>query len=328
MGSIAATQRESHDRLQVMAADESLVQRLIAAMLRTALRSTLLPAFRAGRPIAEQRKRIALVTKLTLPPRGVTFTFAECGGVAGEWADATDAESAGRALLYLHGGAYCVGSPRTHRAITGRLALHADARVFAADYRLAPEHPFPAAVDDAVAAYRGLIAAGHVPDRTILAGDSAGGGLAVAAALRLRELGLPPPGALVVFSPWVDLRETPRPQPPAGDVMISEPWVRECARFYLAGHDAADPLASPIAADLRGLPPTLIQVGSDEVLLDDSRRLHAALAAAGVPAALEEYPRRWHVFQVNAGALSDANRALARAGRFARGDARSSGAAG
>ena len=104
--------------------------------------------------------------------------------------------------------------------------------------------------------------------------------------------------------------------------MIAEPWLRECARFYLAGRDAADPLASPIAADLRGFPRTLIQVGSDEILLEDSRRLHAALAAAGVPVALEEYPRRWHVFQINAGVLSDANRALARAGRYARGDDR------
>src|SRR5512141_1130328 len=113
MGSIAATERESPGRVQVMAADDSLLQRFVAAMLRTALRSTLLPAFRAGRPIDEQRKRIALVTKLTLPPRGVTFTTAECGGVAGEWAVAKHASSNERALLYLHGGAYCVGSPRT-----------------------------------------------------------------------------------------------------------------------------------------------------------------------------------------------------------------------
>ncbi len=305
-----------------MVADESIAQRFIAAILRATLKWTLLPAFRAGRPIDEQRKRIALVTKLTLPPRGVTFATAECGGVAGEWAVAKGVGLTERALLYLHGGAYCVGSPRTHRAITGRLALRADARVFAADYRLAPEHPFPAAVDDAVAAYRGLLAAGHLPGRIVIAGDSAGGGLAVATALRLREFGAPLPGALVLFSPWVDLRETLRLRPPAGDVMIAEPWLRECARFYLAGRDAADPLASPIAADLRGFPRTLIQVGSDEILLEDSRRLHAALAAAGVPVALEEYPRRWHVFQINAGVLSDANRALARAGRYARGDDR------
>ena len=312
---------------EVMAADASLVQRFVAALLRSTLKRTLLPAFRAGRPIAEQRKRIALVTKLTLPPRGVTFTVAECGGVAGEWAVVKDAASPERALLYLHGGAYCVGSSRTHRAITGRLALRAGARLFAADYRLAPEHPFPAAVDDAVAAYRGLLAAGHLPGRIVIAGDSAGGGLAVATALHLRELGVPLPGGLVLFSPWVDLRDIPRPHPPAGDIMIAEPWVQECARFYLAGRDAADPLASPIAADLRGLPRTLIQVGHDEILLEDSRRLQAALAAAGVPVVLEEYPRRWHVFQINAGVLADANRALARAGRFGRGDERSSSGA-
>jgi epsilon-lactone hydrolase len=303
---------------EVMPADASLLQRCVAAILRATLKTTLLPAFRAGCPIAEQRKRIALVTKLTLPPRGVTFTPAECGGVAGEWAAAKGAASLEHALLYLHGGAYCVGSPRTHRVITGQLARRCDARVFAADYRLAPEHPFPAAVDDAVAAYCGLLATGLAPPRIAIAGDSAGGGLTMAAALRLRELGLPPPGALVVFSPWVDLREFRRTAPAAGDVMIDEPWVQECARFYLAGRDPADPLASPITADLRGLPRTLIQVGMDEVLLDDSLRLHVALVEAGVPALLQEYPRRWHVFQANAGLLADANRALERVAQFVR----------
>jgi monoterpene epsilon-lactone hydrolase len=160
------------------------------------------------------------------------------------------------------------------------------------------------------------IAAGLAANRIAIAGDSAGGGLTMAAALRLRELGLPPPGALVVFSPWVDLREFPRVPPAAGDVMIGESWVQECARFYLAGRDPSDPLASPVTADLRGLPPTLIQVGTDEVLLDDSRRLHRALVEAGVPVLLQEYPRRWHVFQANAGLLADANRALARAAQF------------
>jgi monoterpene epsilon-lactone hydrolase len=140
----------------------------------------------------------------------------------------------------------------------------------------------------------------------------------MAAALRLRELGLPPPGALVVFSPWVDLREFRRTAPAAGDVMIDEPWVQECARFYLAGRDPADPLASPITADLRGLPRTLIQVGTDEVLRDDSLRLHGALVAAGVPVRLQEYPRRWHVFQANAGPLADANRALECVAQFVR----------
>jgi len=303
---------------EVMAADESLLQRCVAAVLRFTLKSTLLPAFQSGVPIAQQRARIAKVTKLTLAPRGAEYRAGECGGVAGEWVASKGANSPQLAMLYLHGGAYCVGSPGTHRVITGQLALRCSARVFAADYRLAPEQPFPAAVDDAVAAYGGLLEAGHSPNDLVIAGDSAGGGLAIATALRLRELGEPLPGALVVFSPWVDLRACQRTAPPTGDIMIAEPWVNECARFYLAGRDAAEPLASPIAADLRGLPRTLIQVGTDEVLLDDSRRLHARLVEAGVPVRLQEYPRRWHVFQVNAGPLADANRALERVAQFVR----------
>jgi acetyl esterase/lipase len=298
------------------AGGESLVQRFTAAILRATLQAALLPAFRAGRPIDYQRRRLSMVTKLTLPPRRVDYRSAECGGIPGESVTARGAKPAGRALLYLHGGGYCVGSPATHRVITGRLALGCAARVFAADYRLAPEHPFPAAVDDAVAAYRGLLAEGFTPQDLAIAGDSAGGGLSVATALRLRELGVPLPGALVLFSPWVDLGLSALVPPASGDVMITEPWIAECARFYLAGRNPSEPLVSPIVADLRGLPRTLIQVGSDELLLSDSRRLHAALVAAGVAATLQEYPRRWHVFQANAGLLADADRALASAAGF------------
>jgi len=182
--------------------------------------------------------------------------------------------------------------------------------VFAADYRLAPDHPFPAAVDDAAAAYRGLLDEGFEPGATVIAGDSAGGGLAVATALRLRELGLPQPAALVLFSPWVDLGLLTLGPSPPGEVVITKGWLRACANHYLAGHPADDPLASPIGADLRGLPPTLIQVGEAELLLSDARRLDAALSAAGVAVELQEFPRRWHVFQQNAGVLADADRAL------------------
>ncbi len=212
-----------------------------------------------------------------------------------------------------------MGSPVTHRALTGHLALRCQARVFAADYRLAPEHPFPAAVDDAVAAYRGLVAGGHDGTGIALVGDSAGGGLCVATALVLRGLGLPPPDAIALFSPWVDLAgERPREAPP-GEVLLDDAWLAECAGCYLAGRDAHEPLASPVFADLTslaGLPRTLIQVGTDELLLPDSRRLHARLEAAGVRSTLGVYPRRWHVFQMHAGVLRDANRALEEVARF------------
>ena len=297
---------------------ESRFEKLVAAMLRAALRATLLPTFRSGRPIPEQRRRLALFTRLALPARGVDFTAATCGGVPGEFAQIRGLAGTRDTILYLHGGAYCVGSPATHRAITSHIARRTAARVFVADYRLAPEHPFPAALDDAVAAYRSLSLDGVSPQRIAIIGDSAGGGLALATALRLRELGEPLPAALVLFSPWVDLGDPDRGAEPAGEAMLSRAWTAECARLYLDGRDSGDPLASPINGDLRGMPPTLVQVGQDELLLADSRRLHSALAAAGVPVELQEYPRRWHVFQVNAGVLADADRALESVAGFLR----------
>ena len=296
----------------------SRLERLVAAVLRTVLRATLLPTFRPGRPIPEQRRRLALVTRLTLPARGVDFTVATCGGVPGEFAQTRGLASTRGTVLYLHGGAYCVGSPATHRAITSHLARRTSARVFVADYRLAPEHTFPAAVDDAVAAYRALLRDGGSPQCIAIIGDSAGGGLALATALRLRDLAEPLPAALVLFSPWVDLGTPDRGVEPAGETMLSRAWTAECARLYLGGRDSNDPLASPINGDLRGLPPTLVQVGQDELLLPDARRLQSALAAAGVPVELQEYPRRWHVFQINAGVLADADRALQSVAGFLR----------
>lgn len=293
-------------------------QRWIAAVLRVVLRTTLRRTFRPGLPVEQQRLRLRRVTRLTLPPRGASFKTATVGGVAGEWVQARGHELPSLAMLYLHGGGYVTGSPATHRALTGHLAARCDARVFAADYRLAPEHPFPAAVDDAVAAWRGLRAGGMEAGRIVIAGDSAGGGLAVATALRLRELGEPMPRALVLFSPWVDLTLERLGAAPPGEVMLTLPWIRECATHYVAGANCRHPLISPIEAALEGLPPTLVQVGTDELLLPDSRRLCERLRAAGVPASLSEFAGRWHVFQAHAGVLADADRALDAVGRFVR----------
>jgi epsilon-lactone hydrolase len=301
-----------------VAAIETWFERLVAAVLRTALRLTLRPTFRAGRPVDAQRRRLAAITRWMPSPRGVDFVRAT-RGVPGELVSVRKSGAGGvGTILYLHGGAYCVGSPATHRALVGHLARRTTASIFVADYRLAPEHPFPAAVDDAVSAYVALCGEGHDPAEMALVGDSAGGGLVLATALRLRELGHALPAALVVFSPWVDLGEPDRGVEPAGEVMVSLPWVNECSRAYRAGRDASDPLLSPIHGDLRGLPPTLVQVGRDEILLADSRRLTRALEAAGVEVQLQEFPRRWHVFQANAGFLADANRALDAVAHFLR----------
>jgi monoterpene epsilon-lactone hydrolase len=296
--------------------DESPGQRLVAGILRSVLRMTLGRTFVAGLPVETQRQRLRMVTRLTLPPRGSRFEFASCGGVPGEWARIFGAAGAPITFLYLHGGGYCTGSPSTHRAITGHLAKLCGASVFTPDYRLAPEHPFPAALDDAVDAFAGLIDQGTDPGRIVIAGDSAGGGLSLATVLRLRELARPMPRALVLFSPWVDLAlEQTGPSPP-GEAMLNLAWVSECARAYVADGDTRQPLVSPIGADLRGLPPTLLQVGTDELLLNDSRRLRVRLRDDGVRVSYEEYPRRWHVFQANAGVLADANRALESVARF------------
>lgn len=300
------------------ATGESPAQRLIAGALRIVLRLTIGATFRPDLPVARQRSRLLKVTRLTLPPRGTRFVAATSGGIRGEWVTARGHEHATLTVLYLHGGGYCTGAPATHHAITGHLAVRCAARVFAADYRLAPEHPFPAAVDDAVAAYRGLLDDGTAARDLVIAGDSAGGGLAVATALRLRELALPLPRALALFSPWVDLALGRQPPAPPGEVMLTWAWVAQCARAYVASSDARHPLISPVHADLAGLPPTLVQVGTDEILLDDSRRLRERLQSAGVAVDYEEYPRRWHVFQANAGLLADADRAIESVARFIR----------
>ncbi|MCJ7711075.1 MAG: alpha/beta hydrolase, partial [Chloroflexi bacterium] len=256
-------------------------------------------------------RRMARVSGWMRVPRDAQYRAAVCGGVPGESVFARDAASPEWAVLYLHGGGYCVGSAASHRAITRDLAVRGGARVFAADYRLAPEAPFPAAIEDAVAAWRGLLAEGFPPGQSVIAGDSAGGGLAVAAALRLREIGLPMPAALVLFSPWVDLALDGLGEPQRGEVTLSRPWLAACADAYLGEAPAGDPLASPVRADLRGLPPTLIQAGADELLLADARRLSEAMSAAGVDVELQVHEGFWHVFQLHAGMLEEADRALA-----------------
>ncbi|MBG6099407.1 alpha/beta hydrolase [Nocardioides luteus] len=237
------------------------------------------------------------------------------GGIPGLelYRDATEGT-----LLYLHGGGYVVGSARTGASLADGLAGRAGLRAISIDYRLAPEAPYPAAVEDGLAAYRGLLDAGVEPDRLVLAGDSAGGGLTMATLLAARSAGLPQPAAAVLFSPWTDLTlsgatiETKLDADPLFDRAALE-WF---ARRYLGSADPTDPLISPAFADLAGLPPLLIQVGSHEVLLDDSLRLAARAAEADVEVILEVGAELPHVFQNQAGSLDEADAALDRASRF------------
>ncbi len=287
-------------------------ERLLAPLLRGTLQALLKPAFSPRWGVAAQRRWLGWMAHLNLPPRGVQISPDTLAGLPGEWLRGRDGSPRRGTLLYLHGGAYVVGSPATHRPITGALARGTGLAVFALEYRLAPEHPFPAALHDALAACRALRAAGPL----VLAGDSAGGGLALATALALRDGGEPLPAALFLIAPWVDLTLAGLPPPTPGEAMLSQAWVAAGAAHYLAGADAAQPGASPLHADLRGLPPTLIQTGTDDLVHGEALRLHDALAAAGAAVRAEVIDRRWHVFQLHAGALPSADQALARAATF------------
>jgi acetyl esterase/lipase len=238
-------------------------------------------------------------------------------GMAVEWLRRPEARR-DRAVLYLHGGGYVCGSIRSHRALTNHLATVFDGMVVSVDYRLAPEHPFPAAVDDAAAAFREIVASGCPASAIAVAGDSAGGGLAVSAALRLRDLGHAMPGALWTISPWADMTNTAASLEllAAADPIVFKESLVECARYVLAGHPPDDPLASPVLGDLTGLPPFLIQVGAREILLDDALALARAAGVAGVEATLEIWPGMVHVWHLFAPQLDEATAAIDQAARW------------
>jgi acetyl esterase/lipase len=239
------------------------------------------------------------------------------GGVTAEWVTA-EGSADGRVVLYLHGGGYVIGSVQTHRILMAGLSQASGARVLGLDYRLAPEHPFPAAVEDAISAYRWLLAEGYDPAGISVAGDSAGGGLTVAALVQIRYLGLPMPGAAVCISPWVDMEgigESMETRSEA-DPMVKKDGLEFMARTYLGGSDSRAPLAAPLYADLRGLPPTLIQVGDAEVLLDDSTRLAGIAREAGVDVKMDVWDDMIHVWHLFAPILPEGRQALAQAGDF------------
>lgn len=243
----------------------------------------------------------------------------DAGGVPAEWvaAPGIDAE---RAVLYLHGGGYAIGSLNTHRRLAYDISAASGARVLVIDYRLAPEHPFPAAVDDAAAAWRWMIAQGLDPKRIAIAGDSAGGGLTIATLVNLRDQKLGLPGCAVAISPWVDLEGlgasiTGRA---AQDPMVQKEGLLWMAGMYLAGQDAKTPLAAPLHADLKGLPPILVQVGTAETLLDDSTRIAEKLHQAGVDVKLSIWPNMLHVFPLFAPILSEGRDGCVEIGNFIR----------
>ncbi|MFE2481514.1 alpha/beta hydrolase fold domain-containing protein [Streptomyces sp. NPDC059389] len=277
------------------------------AILRSLPRSEVPPT------LEEQRSGFAAAATRPAPEDVVTRRTVLGGRPALEL---ESAEASGR-LLYLHGGGYIVGSPDTHAGLVGELARRAGLHATSVDYRLAPEHPFPAAVDDGLAAYRELLESTD-PRDLVVAGDSAGGGLGIATLLAAREAGLPQPAAVVVFSPWADLTLSGASirSKEGTDPIFTEADVRAYADLYVGAGDRAHPLASPVFADLSGLPPLLVQVGANELLLDDAVRLAGRAGADGVEVTLEILPGLPHVFQHHYGRLDEADAALDRAARF------------
>jgi monoterpene epsilon-lactone hydrolase len=274
-------------------------------------------AFPDGIDLNEQRRLLKeLVSAQPLPP-DLTVTAAALGGVP--TAEITiDGVEPEHVVLYFHGGVYVLGDAASAANLASQIGRRTDALVVSVDYRLAPEHPYPAAVDDGLAAYEALLDNGTAPSDIVVAGESAGGGLAIATLVNARDRGLPLPAAVFVMSPYADLTlagatlETKREV----DALMSRENLQSRVTDYTAGHDAATGLISPIFADLSGLPPLLIQVGTHEVLLDDAVRLARQAAIADVEVTLDVTPGVPHVFQTFYPLIDEAVAALDRAGQF------------
>jgi len=254
----------------------------------------------------------------TAEPDEVTYEGVDTGGVPAEWAIPAGA-AADRVLMYLHGGGYTIGSIASHRKLVGHLARAAGCRALSVEYRLAPENPFPAGLEDAVAAYLWLVGEGVEAGRIGIGGDSAGGGLALATVLALRERGLPMPGALVLLSPWTDLASTGESLTTniGRDLLLRR--IEEDAPgvgWYAGDYDVTNPLISPLYADFTDFPPFVVHVGDAELLLDDSTRLAERASAAGCDVTIEVWPEMQHVFQIAAGNVPESDSSVAKLGAW------------
>jgi len=272
-----------------------------------------------GDKVDVQKERVELdkLGAMFKLPKGIKLVKESAGGVPAEWV-IPPGISDDRVVLYLHGGSYMSGSCNSHRPMVANIAIASKARVLTLDYRLAPEHPHPAAVEDAVAAYKWLINDKVDPKHVAIAGDSAGGGLSIALLVSLRDKNIPLPAACVCLSPWTDLAftgETWRTKL-ATDLIIYPYKEYAFAKMYHGGLDPTTPLVSPLYADLKGLPPLLVQVGADEVLLSDSTRLVERAKQAGVNVTIEEWEKMQHVWQFAASFIPEGRRAVQRIGEF------------
>ena len=269
--------------------------------------------------LAERRAGFDAFAKAFPTAKDIMTEKVSANGVAAEWTSAPGADKS-RAVLYVHGGGYVIGSLDSHRHLASEIARDIGGRTLALHYRLAPEHPFPAPIEDTLAGYRYLLAQGLKPQNIAIAGDSAGGGLVVAALVAIRDAGLPQPSCGWCISPWVDMEGIGGSMTSlAGvDPMVQKEPLLDMARMYLGGANPRSPLAAPLYANLRGIAPLLIQVGAAETLLDDATRLASVAGAADVPVTLEVWPEMIHVWHLFHPRLSAGRRAVGVGARYVR----------
>lgn len=269
------------------------------------------PPLPEGASFDEMREGMEQMTAAAPLDEDIRYEPVDAGGVPAEWAIATNARD-DHAVLYLHGGGYVIGSVRTHRGIVGNLSRATEARVLSVDYRLAPEHPHPAAVQDGTAAYRYLLDQSFDPKHLAIAGDSAGGGLTAATLIALRDSGAALPAAGALISPWLDLTQGSESMKTraAEDPMVTKDGLQAMADAYINGADPKTATISPLFAELAGLPPLLVQVGTAETLLDDSTRFAEAAKEAGVEIKLDVWDDMIHVWHAFAGLLPEGKQAI------------------
>jgi epsilon-lactone hydrolase len=267
--------------------------------------------------LSERRERLDSIGSVHPIASDISIEAGHAGAVPVEWSLAPGSDPS-RVLLYFHGGGYISGSIVSHRGMVVEAGRAAGVRTLAVGYRLAPEHPFPAALQDARTAYDFLLSQGILPQHIAIAGDSAGGGLSLALLTTLRDANQHLPGCAWLVSPWVDLEMTGESlkTKAEADPLIQKPYLEELAAAYLGGADPANPLVSPLHADLSGLPPLLVQVGSAETLLDDAVAISSRAGSADVPVTLEIWPHMIHAWHLWAAELEEGRRALDSAGRF------------
>ncbi|WP_157931404.1 alpha/beta hydrolase fold domain-containing protein [Mycobacteroides abscessus] len=300
-----------HDKTPPISLRARIFRWLTRKIVRPIITSDTEPAVRRAQLNKAARRSLGAV------PRGTQVIHEELGGVPVEWVQPPNITT-DCCIIYFHGGGYLVGSPLTHRNLTTHLAKASGTRVAVVDYRHAPEHPFPAAPTDAVAVYKAILQQGIPAQRIFLAGDSAGAGLALACAIQASAEGLAMPAGLVCLSPWSDLSmsgDSVHTNAPT-DAMLSVKSLTDAAQYYLAGQSTRDPLASPRFADLRGLPPMLIQVADNEILYSDAVDLAAAATASGVQVQLQVSHNLWHVWQSAAGQVPESDDAISRIASF------------